>query len=64
MLGVTTHQYLEQPGGLPGVMPQRFDQDPDPHFWVWGTWRDRWEGFIRDTWDYDVPGPQGGTGTS
>ena len=33
-------------------MPQRFDQDPDPHFWVWATWRDWWEGFIRDTWDF------------
>jgi len=20
---------------------------------VWGTWRDRWENFIRDTWDFD-----------
>ncbi len=36
VLAVTTHQYLEQPGGLAGVMPQRFDQDPDPHFWVVG----------------------------
>ena len=49
VLGITTHQYLEQPGGLAGVMPQRFDQDPDPHLWVWGTWRNWWEGFIRDT---------------
>lgn len=21
--------------------------------WLWGTWRDRWEGIIRDTWDLD-----------
>lgn len=20
---------------------------------VWGTWRDRWEGILRDTWDHD-----------
>jgi hypothetical protein len=52
VLGVTTHQYLEQPGGLPGVMPQRFDQDPDPHLWVWGTWKDRWENLLRDDWDF------------
>lgn len=53
VLGVTTHQYLAQPGGLAGVMPQRFDQDPDPHLWVWATWKDRWEGFIRDDWTFD-----------
>ena len=52
VLAITTHQYLEQPGGLAGVMPQRFDQDPDPHFWVWATWRNWWEAFIRDTWDF------------
>lgn len=21
--------------------------------WVWGTWRDRWETYLRDTWDHD-----------
>lgn len=21
--------------------------------WVWGTWKDRWESFMRDTWDHD-----------
>jgi hypothetical protein len=52
VLAVTTHQYAEQPGGVAGVMPQRFDQDPDPHFWVWGTWRDRWENSLRDDWDF------------
>jgi hypothetical protein len=51
VLAVTTHQYLAQPGGLAGVMPQRFDQDPDPHFWVWGTWRDRWERIVKPDWD-------------
>jgi hypothetical protein len=52
VLAVTTHQYLEQPGGLAGVMPQRFDRDPDPHFWVWGTWKDRWERIIKPDWDF------------
>jgi hypothetical protein len=34
--------------------------------WVWGTWSDRWEDFIRDTWDHDystfngAPGNQAG----
>lgn len=33
---------------------------------VWGTWRDRWYGFMRDTWDHDYstfngqPGNQAG----
>lgn len=53
VLAVTTHQHYEQPGGVAGVMPQRFDQDPDPHLWVWGTWRDRWETCLRDDWDFD-----------
>lgn len=53
VLAVTTHQYAAQPGSMPGVMPQRFDQDPDPHLWVWGTWKDRWEGILRDDWDMD-----------
>lgn len=34
--------------------------------WIWGTWKDRWESFIRDTWDHDYstynghPGNQSG----
>lgn len=34
--------------------------------WVWGTWGDRWESYIRDTWDHDystyngTPGHQAG----
>jgi len=34
--------------------------------WVWGTWQDRWNQFIRDTWDHDyttyngAPGNQAG----
>ena len=61
VLAITTHQYLEQPGGLAGVMPQRFDQDPDPHFWVWGTWRNRWE--VHPRHGTSRTGPADGTGT-
>lgn len=34
--------------------------------WVWGTWQDRWDDYIRDTWDHDystfneAPGYQAG----
>lgn len=21
--------------------------------WIWGTWRDRWQNLIKDTWDFD-----------
>src|SRR6187431_641872 len=27
--------------------------------WVWGTWVDRWESIIRDTWDHDYSTGQG-----
>lgn len=38
------------------------EDDGDPHtieirqsfkVWLWGTWRDRWQSIIRDTWDLD-----------
>lgn len=44
------------------------DVHRDPGFgpWVWGTWYDRWDEYIRDTWDHDYstynerPGIQAG----
>lgn len=51
VLGVTTYQHHEQPGGLAGAGPADWSRDDEWHFWVWGTWRDRWENLLRDNWD-------------
>jgi hypothetical protein len=51
VLGVTTHQHEERPGGLPGAAPADWSDPGRWHFWVWGTWRDRWERLLRDSWD-------------
>lgn len=51
VLGVTTYQHDEQPGGLSGVGPADWSRDDRWHFWVCGTWRDRWYRLLRDSWD-------------
>jgi hypothetical protein len=51
VLGVTTYQHHEQPGGLAGAGPADWTRDDQWHFWVWGTWRDRWENLLRNSWD-------------
>lgn len=51
VLGVTTYQHDEQPGGLSGAGPADWTDDGQWHFWVWGTWRDRWQNLLRDSWD-------------
>ena len=52
VLGVTTYQHHEQPGGLAGAGPADWRNDDEFHFWVWGTWREHWQGLLRDTWDF------------
>lgn len=58
VLGVTTYQHHERPGGLPGAGAADWRADSEWHFWVWGTWRDRWDHLLRDSWDltYDENG--------
>jgi hypothetical protein len=52
VLGVTTYQRDARPGGLAGAGPADWS-DPDGfHFWVWGTWKDRWERLLRGSWDF------------
>jgi hypothetical protein len=51
VLGVTTYQHHEQPGGLAGVGPADWSRDDQFHFWAWGTWHDRWDRLLRDSWD-------------
>lgn len=51
VLGVTTYQHHSQPGGLAAVGPADWARDDQFHFWAWGTWRDRWESLLRDSWD-------------
>jgi len=51
VLAVTTHQHDAQPGGVPAVMPMDWTADNGWHFWVWGTWRDRWAR-LRSDWDF------------
>ena len=51
-LGVTTYQHDERPGGLAGAGTADWSRDDAWHFWVWGTWRDRWATLIRDDWDF------------
>ena len=62
VLGVTTYQHHEQQGGLPGVREADWSRDDQWHFWVWGTWRDRWENLIRDDWDFTYRENGGGPG--
>ena len=59
VLGVTTYQHHEQPGGLPGVGLADWSRDDQWHFWIWGTWRDRWENLLRDSWDFTYRGDCG-----
>lgn len=59
VLGVTTYQHHEQPGGLAGAGPADWSRDDQWHFWVWGTWRDRWQALIRDGWDFTYDGSCG-----
>lgn len=51
VLAVTTYQHHEQPGGLQGAGPADWNPDDQWHFWVFGTWRDRWQNLLRDSWD-------------
>lgn len=51
VLGVTTYQHHEQAGGLAGAGPADWSRDDQWHFWVWGTWFDRWDTLLRDSWD-------------
>ena len=53
VLGVTTYQHDAQPGGLAGVRTADWSDDDRWHFWVWGTWRDRWDAFLYGDWDFD-----------
>ncbi len=62
VLGVTTYQHHEQPGGLTGVREADWSRDDQWHFWVWGTWRDRWENLLRDDWDFTYRENGGGPG--
>lgn len=52
VLGVSTYQHHEQPGDLPGVRVADWSRDDQWHFWVWGTWRDRWRALLCDDWDF------------
>ena len=60
VLGVTTYQHHEQPGGLAGAGPADWSADDQWHFWVWGTWRDRWQALLRDSWDFTYTENGGG----
>lgn len=52
VLGITSYQHDEQPGGLTGVGVADWSRDDQWHFWVWGTWRDRWANLISHDWDF------------
>lgn len=62
VLGATSYQHHEQPGGLAGVGPADWSRDDQFHFWVWGTWQDRWERLIRNDWDFTYRENGGGPG--
>lgn len=36
-----------------GSSPYEAEFRPDFKVWLWGTWKDRWEILLRDTWDKD-----------
>lgn len=59
VLAVTAYQRLERPGGLAGSGDAEWDYH-GAHFWVWGTWRDRWENVLRDDWDFTYTENGGG----
>jgi hypothetical protein len=59
VLAVTAYQRLERPGGLSGAGDAEWDYH-GAHFWVWGTWRDRWETVLRDDWDFTYAENGGG----
>ena len=60
VLGVTTHQHTERAGGLSGAGTADWSDPGAWHFWVWGTWRDRWEHLLRDSWDFTYTENGGG----
>lgn len=60
VLGVTTYQHHEQPGGLAAAGPADWSRDDQWHFWVWGTWFDRWDTLLRDSWDLSYTENGGG----
>ncbi len=62
VLGVTSYQHHARPGGLAGLGLADWSGDNYWHFWVWGTWRDRWESLIRDDWDFTYRENGGGPG--
>lgn len=62
VLGVTTYQHHEQPGGLAGVREADWSRDDQWHFWIWGTWRDRWQNLLRNSWDFTYEENGGGSG--
>lgn len=51
VLGVTTYQHHKQRGGLAGVGTADWSRDNQWHFWVWGTWFDRWVRLLKWNWD-------------
>ena len=46
---VTTYQHASSP--RPPGKPADWSRDSHFTCWVWGTWRDRWETLLRDSWD-------------
>lgn len=51
VLAVTTHQHEAQPGRYAAVRPADWRKDDGWHFWVWGTWADRWK-ILRADWGF------------
>jgi GNT-I family len=51
VLAVTTYQREAQPGRYAAVRPVNWELDDGWHFWVWGTWADRWAR-LRPDWDF------------
>ena len=62
VLGVTTYQHHERPGGLSALGDADWSDDSQWHFWVWGTWRDRWTSLLRNSWDRTYTENGGGPG--
>ena len=36
----------------PEQLPADWRKDEGWHFWVWGTWADRWQTLLRPTWEF------------
>lgn len=47
---LTVNAFSQIGGGKPGHITT---EDPKFSPLIWGTWRDRWENYLRDTWDKD-----------